>query len=172
MLLAARRDEDFDACGLSLHPRPAIAVLAGDPSLRRGPRLQATAASSALRPFIYAFAPMVAGIHAAARGPLLRAGHHGRRLPHRGPASAPSCRTADPCHALPQLLHQERGRGGERWLRASASPRAVDGAPKRRGPEARRRTAPWPGEWKVGRLGRGRGMGWPAGRVEMQRTVG
>jgi len=105
---------------------------------------------------------MVAGIHAAARSPLLRAGRHGHQLLHRGPASTLSCRTADPCPDLPQL-HQERGRGGEGWLRASASPRAVGGAPKRREPEARRRTAPWPGEWKVGRLGRGRGMGWPAG---------
>ena len=177
MLLAARRDEDFDTCGLSLHLRPAIAVLTGDPSLRRGPRLQATAASSAPRPFIYAFVSrpavaMVAGIHAAARSPLLRAGRHGHQLLHRGPASTPSCRTTDPCPALPQLLHQERGRGGEGWLRASASPRAVGGAPKRREPEARRRTAPWPGEWKVGRLGRGWEWDGRQGRVEMQRTVG
>jgi hypothetical protein len=115
--------------------RPSAAALGSKP---RPPAPHRGPSSMPSRPAV----AMVDGIHAAARGPLLRAGHHGRRLPHRGPASAPSCRTADPCHALPQLLHQERGRGGERWLRASASPRAVGGAPKRRGPEARR-TAPW-----------------------------
>ena len=151
MLLAARRDEDFDTCGLSLHLRPAIAVLTGDPSLRRGPRLQATAASSAPRPFIYAFAPCR---------------RHGRRDPRRRPqplaprrSPRPPAPAPRPCiysvvphrgsmPPLPQILHQERGRGGwcgrggQGWLRASASPRAVGGAPKIRGLEARRRTAP------------------------------
>ena len=177
MLLAARRDEDFDTCGLSLHLRPAIAVLTGDPSLRRGPRLQATAASSAPRPFIYAFAPCR---RHGRRDPRRRPQPLAPRRSPRPPAPAPRpCiysvvphRRSMPCLAAAPPSGEGEGRGGEGWLRASASPRAVGGAPKRREPEARRRTAPWPGEWKVGRLGRGRGMGWPAGRVEMQRTVG
>ena len=156
-------------CALPLPCSPGIHPSAAAPGSKpRPPAPHRGPSSMPSRPAV----AMVVGIHAAARSPLLHAGRHGHQLLHRGPASTPSCRTADPCPALPQLLHQERGRGGEGWLRASASPRAVGGAPKRREPEARRRTAPWPGEWKVGRLGRGRGMGWPAGRVEMQRTVG
>ena len=117
MLLAARRDEDFDACGLSLHPRPAIAVLAGDPSLRRGPRLQATTASSAPRPFIYAFAPCR---RHGRRDPRRRPQPLAPRRSPRPPAPAPRpCiysvvphRGSMPCPAATPPSGEREGRGG------------------------------------------------------------
>ena len=153
MLLAARRDEDFDACGLSLHLRPAIAVLTGDPSLRRGPRLQATAASSAPRPFIYAFVSrpaiaMVAGDPRRRPRPLAP-----RRSPRSpAPASRPCIRSFVPHRgsvtpALPLPLRWD-------WGRVPPPP----AAPRHRGLAPLRPLSPRVGHGKGG--DRRRGEGW------------
>ena len=157
MLLAARRDEDFDTCGLSLHLRPAIAVLTGDPSLRRGPRLQATAASSAPRPFIYAFAPCR---RHGRRDPRRRPQPLAPRRSPRPPAPAPRpCiysvmphRGSMPCPAATPPSGEREGRGG------SAPPRALAPWAEHQKGGSRRR-----GEGRLHGLGNGRSAGWVGG---------